>query len=366
LGTSSLVTLPNFTAPFRLLPNTVRNLVNNTLIYAITSPIKTSLGFVGMIGLVLIAMNFNTIFKNTNPASLNVKSSEERIDIFTKNGKLLFSLNYDSPDGMDIQNLENAFNVKRAVIADLNNDGKNEVAAILHNMAPGYEGIDKLNVFDYKGEFLFAVKNGRSIKFENTAFDDQFETTALIVHDFDGDGLKEIYMLSTHRNSPAVVTKLSNEGRWIGEYWHYGWFWGFNKIKLGGKEGILLCGINDMDSTNRFPVISFIDPKQIKGFMQSSQTKGFDNFVPLKEINYKYFPIITPGKEGNYKPRINNLLNTDNNSFIKVSYFLNHSEALGDIYIDKNFNSYDIKVIDQYKAKFGALQQKELELFLKK
>lgn len=366
LGTNSLVTRPNFIPAFHFLPNSVKNLINNFLIYIITRPVKSSLNLVVIAGLLYISFNFDTLFKSSNPFKFNVRSASERVDFYNNQGDSLYSLRYDLIEGYDVSNLENTFNIEMSALTDLNNDGKNEFITILHNADNGEIGIDKLHVYRSNGDLLYSKKIGRNVGYGNNVFDAQFENKAVIVDDFDKDGSKEIYVLSRHRNSPVVVTKMDNNGNWVGEYWHYGWFWGFNKIKLGQQEGILLCGINDKDSSKRYPIISFIDPTKIKGQMQSSQTLGFESFTPLNEINYKYFPIITPQAKGIYKPRINNMLNTDNQNFVNVVYYFNAFDALGDITLDKDFNINGIKIIDAYTSKFGEFPKADLDLLLKK
>lgn len=340
LSTKSLSIKPFFgdnKHPGTLLPKTI---IGKTYFLIRTYPVKSGLSLVAAIAIFLLGLNYKSITRDTNPAYLITNDSLKVLQIYNQSNEKLFELPFTLFGSGEH---EISYNVKLSCVDDLRQEGKKQIISIVPGLLNSVLYSDTIKVFNYNAQLIKKAKIGRSVKYDGKELADNFNAFSLIVDDFDKDGQKEIYVGAQSLNSPYVLIKLDNNLNVLGEYWHYGHFWGMNKVKVGDKTGILLCGLNDLEKSKEYPVLAFIDPIGLNGIYQSENTPVFNDLKLYREIYYKKIPRSSISDSIRQKPRMHCLISLGNNE-LKVSYGLaglSNSSNYGKLILTLN-NNFDI------------------------
>lgn len=338
--------------PGTFLPKTI---IGKTYYLIRTNPVKSGLSLVAAIAVFLFGLNYKTITKDTNPAFLISNDSLKVLQIYNQSNEELLELPFSHVGAGEH---EISYNVKLSTIDDISNGRKNEIISIVPGLHNSQLFTDTIKVIDHLGQLINKAKIGRSIICSDKELDDKFNAFALIVDDFDKDGNKEIYVGAQSFNSPYVLIKMDKNLNVIGEYWHHGHFWGMNKVTISEKTGILLCGLNDLESGKEYPVLSFIDPVQLNGTYQSENTPVFNDLPLFSETIYKKIPRTWISDSIKQKPRIHRLISVDSKG-LKVSYgfaSLSNSAKYGKLILtlNNNFDIVDVNGDDTYKRVWGS------------
>lgn len=354
LSTKSLSIKPVFgenKAAGRLLPKTI---IGKTYYLIRTNPVKSGLSLVAAIAIFLFGLNYKTITKDVNPAFLISNDSLKMLQIYNQSNEKLFELPFTHFGAFQH---ENSYNVKLSSIDDIINGSKNEIISIVPGLQDSQIYTDTIKVIDHLGHLINKAKIGRSVIYNGKELTDKFNAFALIVDDFNKDGEKEIYVGAQSYNSPYVLVKFDKNLRVLGEYWHHGHFWGMNKVTIANKTGIMLCGLNDLESGKEYPVLSFIDPNKLNGIYQSENTPVFKDLPLFSETIYKKIPRSWISDSIKQKPRIHRLISFDGNG-LKVSYgfaSLSNSAKYGKLILtlNNNFDIVDVIGDDTFKRVWG-------------
>ncbi len=319
--------------------------------FALHKPIVAGTSLIAAALIIAFAFNWQYIFRDTKPNYFEYDEAHSILEVFNKKNEKLYGLHYTFWDS--IMKLESLYKIKYSVLTDLDKDGKMEVVTIVPNInninEPNY-----LKVFDESGILKFSRKVGRDIIYNGENYISDFPVLqGILVDDFDGDGKKEIFVGARHRNSPYLLSKFDDKGILVGEYWHYGHFWGMNEIDINndGKKEIFLCGADDKVEKASFVIF---DPLKMNRKDQQIFSDANDEAVikemtiDSKELDAKY----------NNKPRFLNLIIEDKNSFSIFYAYDNSSTYEGvDVTFDKSTFNFSVKPTDFMKQKFEFLRK---------
>jgi hypothetical protein len=259
--------------------------------FARRHPVVAGVGSFGFLaGLALLAST--TILsppKDENPVRLQNLDNEQTLLIFNSSSEKLWSLHHTNAatPTTDWNQL--------AQLIDLDNDGRNELVTTLRLLEDAQESNPVLRVFDYKKSLLYGKKDfSQPFGYLDRTYSPDFGASALLT----GSPLRmqppEIIVLAKNPRSPCYIARLDAKTSTIGEYWHFGWLYGFSFIDTDGDslQEIVAWGENNTeDSTGReYSAIVVLDPRKIVGKGKSLLSPGFDMPFASAELCYVRLP----------------------------------------------------------------------------
>lgn len=261
--------------------------------FARKHPIKTTIGSFGLAAVMAIAGMFVTplITKDTNPSYIFPNTTSDRLEVCNRQGDILWKLPV-----MDLRKeveKMTTFGIPRMVIYDLDGDGENEVVTT-YKFPSDTTDLQKLRILDGDMKSIREIGFTRSFKYQDRTYTPFFNPSSLTIQPTGPNNSPEIYVSAGNvGRSPSFLTRLTNRGEIVGEYWHFGSFM-IHPIR-NDKEGqlsLLLTGVNDQDDLIKpnFPFVALLDPKKIIGTSSSSATPGFIIPRTNSEIWYLRFP----------------------------------------------------------------------------
>ena len=173
--------------------------------------------FVAMAGLALLG---NLLLKapgimDRNPAHIHYNIGSNKVEILNQHDQMLWNLM--SKDVGSIEAGESETGSPKTAIADINNDGLNEVLTTLWTPEDALRTEIPLRVYDGKGGILFSVQLEKQIKYLNRNYPNTWGADRVIVGKIDASGQKQIICSFGSGRSPVVITRLDSKGNVIGE-----------------------------------------------------------------------------------------------------------------------------------------------------
>jgi hypothetical protein len=237
--------------------------------------------------------------KDRNPAEVFFDSQKKQYKILNKQREELWALNWFGDGNYTSSDVE-----KSTKIADLDNDGKNEVITVAFYLDSDPTDKNVMKIYNADGTLRLKKKYGKTMIYNKQIITNDFTLRNLLVEDFDGDGIKEFYIGMANNHSPYALLKIDQDGNTIGEFWHYGHYWEFYATSFGSKhKQIILCGISDVDSLQR-AIITIINPNKLSGICQSSSSPHFGFSFTSAEQSTIEFPRTVIDDKFQTKPRV--------------------------------------------------------------
>jgi len=187
------------------------------------------LPFIGAAAIALFLLSRDELFRK-EPADFAIRGSV--LSILDEENKILWR--YDT----GLENLcaeevyRSHFQFRRSdrgaqlpylLIKDLNQDDRREVLFSLQTQDEMREG--EVLCFDWKGRPLWQFKAGRRMKYGDKTYSGDYRIHGILAEDLDGDGQREVIVVSVHRPSwPCQLALLDARGNLKGEYWNTGYF----------------------------------------------------------------------------------------------------------------------------------------------
>jgi hypothetical protein len=242
-----------------------------------------------------VVFALSTTQYDVNPAIAYYKTDQDLVEIRNKENKNLWEIaSYGLLDQTKRAAERNSF---PTVLADLNGDGRNEILTVL--TGSGLRSPVEMRVFDYRGNILYKEGFRRAFQYLERTYSQGFDAIGVVVRRFADGRHPEIFVLSCHEmHSPCFVTRFDNQGNILGEFWHFGQFWGMYlaDVEHSGTARLVLVGLNDTPDTvgapmgMRFPVALVIDPEKIVGTTKSVLSPGYHMTRSDAELYYVRFP----------------------------------------------------------------------------
>lgn len=293
------------------------------------------LGFstLGIVAILLIAIMRESKPSDSNPAYLSVDPGKRMFEVRNREGEILWRkfIEGDWSPGEKDQYANDL-----AVLADLDGDGKKEIVTILFSAVGPDSTKDCVQAYDAEGKLILNTKLGGPFIFRGERFSPVFTTRGLLVDTFGPNGETEIIVGIAHRHSPFAIIRLNSKGVVLGEYWHYGHFFGIRSGSLDGgrKKVLVLSGLNDEIGAG---VISVVDPSTIVGERQSTVSNGYQWKKSNSELYYIRFPRTELDRFTKYKPRVTSPVWQSKEEYIFA--YLNPAGTVFNYGIDYSFDS---------------------------
>jgi hypothetical protein len=254
-------------------------------------PVASSMVTLGLI--VLGLYSFNTVQKKgeENPVSYQYNTESNCIAVYNKNDVKLWEKRLRIGVGPVIE-MEKGYSLNRTVIADIDQDGLNEVI-ILSTLATEEPSFSKVKIFDAQGKIKKEIQPPfQTIRYISKKYDTEYNPSTVL---FGGNQQKNFYISYENGRSPSIIARYDGQGKIVGTFKHFGQLSGmlFYDVDHDGKNELILNGINDTeDETKRsFAVTVILDPDKITGDCESSATKGFGLPSSSAELYYIRYPI---------------------------------------------------------------------------
>jgi hypothetical protein len=278
----------NETFTFPMQPSGKRYLAR-FLYFVYRHPISAAIGGFALIAILVGGINFAvTSFKDKNPDSVHYNLQEEMLDVYNKNGELIWRLPTVEGTSGIVKVMEQNGGI-HSVVQDLDGNGKKEVITILKLKGNEIKKVDAIHIFSANKELLREIQLNTAIEFQGTKYFDEFSPTQFFIDNSKYDLKKEFYVIWRCNRSPTVLTRIDQYGNIIGQYWHFGVISGMEIYHLDSDENrrIILFGRNDSNEKNGefIPIISVIDPSKIFGNNEASASRGF-GFMPTQAERY--------------------------------------------------------------------------------
>jgi hypothetical protein len=255
-------------------------------------PVASSMLSVCVLGLVLLLLKTNGVFKDTNPDRAKLNESLGGLVVYNKGDEILWQIPQVLTKVIALD--ESVRRTYHSCIGDLDGDGRNEVVTTLP-MANEEVRMKYLRAFDSNRTIKLQVEfSGIDVSFRGQGYDATFAPLFPFILSYSNRKDKEILVAASNGRSPMFVTRLDNHGTKLGRVWHYGVLGSQYLVDLDGdgNKEFILCGASDVDEKRTGPgaVIVVIDPRKIVGETESSATRGFGLTLTDCELYYILIP----------------------------------------------------------------------------
>jgi hypothetical protein len=262
--------------------------------------VSLGLSTIGIVIILLVAIMRDSKPVDSNPAYLSVDSGRHLFEVQNREDEILWTRFIE---GDWSPSLKDQFGNDLALVVDLNGDGRKEIVTTLFSVVGPDSLRNCVQAFDAEGKLILNTRLGGPFLYKGESFSSVFTTRGLLVDNFGPNGEMEIIVGIAHRHSPYAVVRLNPKGEVLGEYWHYGHFFGIRSADFvgSGKKGVVLCGRNDEINAG---VIAVLDPSKIVGKTQATISEGYASEKSEAELYYIRFPKTELDKLSNFKPRV--------------------------------------------------------------
>lgn len=186
------------------------------------------------------------------------------------------------------------------VMKDIDKDGRVEVLLALKTQDEFNEG--RLLCFNDRGKLIWEFSAGRELPFGGAVYARDYRIQGFDLHDFDGDGLPEIFFVAYHKpDFPCQLGVLNVAGELVREYWNSGYFSDivYADIDEDGREEILAAGINNEYGKGCLAVfapdrISGSSPQLISDFTCKNLAPGSERYYilfPRTDVDLVDYPV---------------------------------------------------------------------------
>lgn len=315
-------------------------------------PVTSSMFMLGFVALCFISIN--TIQKKfeANPWYYDYSVSNNSVEVFDKNDVKLWEKRVDGVV-VSLKDLEKAYSFYRTLIADIDNNGRNEVI-ILSSLTADSTTSFKPKVFDGRGSLVNTYTIPfQKIQFKSKQYETEFMASSVV---FGGNKQKNVFVVYENGRSPVIIVRYDEHGNILGTYWHYGQIISmiFFDVDLDGNDELILSGINDTeDETKRsFATTIIIDPDRMIQNREGSATKGFGYPSSDAELYYIRFPnpeimqlTTTNLMATNSNKNVDKYLRVLNRSYseqlsVAVEYFFDSTLTVNEVKFDSQTLNY--------------------------
>lgn len=250
-------------------------------------PVRTSVGFLAILAMVLGVNYRSKIWKDPNPAS--GRGLRDSLIVFNKDGEELWStwIGYRA----DLNFIPDWFTVDNwIVVRDLTGDGMNEVVCCLA-LRPDSSRRNYMGSWSRDGSIRWEYEFRREVAVGGVSLVDDFRFLGMVVDRFEPDAGDEIIGVVEHPLSPlrAIVTLDALTGREEGVFWHYGNVIQF-KAAEAGRDGLKDFYFSGYNETYRSVFLGVLDPRFVAGSGPSEGSNPIDGAGPGTEKFYVLFP----------------------------------------------------------------------------
>lgn len=174
-------------------------------------------------------------------------------------------------------------------ILDINGDQRKETLFSLQTADDLNGGL--LFCYNDQGQELWQFRSGKPIRYGSSFRPNDYRIKGFEAYDVNGDGFKEIIVISIHRPDwPTQLALLSTQGELIGEYWNSGHLndYVFHDLDGDSKPELIIAGTNNEYQKGCLIVLN---PADISG--GSPQTKyefASSDLERGSELYYVLFP----------------------------------------------------------------------------
>lgn len=189
------------------------------------------------------------------PASWTIEDGA--LAVFGADGKRLWTHRFDMPLVDAAYQHATTLGDTSFEAVDLDGDGTREVV-FLFRSEPGAH--NRLWVFEADGKVRFTSQEVRPVTFGEKRYDPPFGMSRFLVT-ADADGRKAVWLGRIHNTwFPAVVQKLSADGRLEGEYWQDGHINLLGAADMQGRQVVLVGGTSNDLSGATLAVLDAANP----------------------------------------------------------------------------------------------------------
>jgi hypothetical protein len=260
-------------------------------------PLRLLIPTAGLAALILAAV-WIAAPRDSSPADFRIEGSA--LIVLNKKGSVLWSYDTGLSNLKEESYYRARFQVKTLspdeevrfpllLMSDLNRDGRTEVVFALKTRNEFKEG--RILCFSDRGKVLWDFPAGRELRFGDSLYARDYRIAGLDLHDFDGDGLPELFYIAHHKpDYPCQLGVLDAKGRLIGEYWNSGYFSDvvFLDIDGDGRDDVLAAGLDNEYGKGCLAVFA---PDRIAGSSpQLNPAYTAREIGPGSELYYILFP----------------------------------------------------------------------------
>lgn len=276
-----------FAPPVPYRPST---LVGKFRTFVTRHPVAAGAGSFAAVGALAILMSsgLGKLWHDKNPSTFINNVALQRLEVYNRRQELLWDLKV--PDIAEDQVIEHDRNVKRTIIADLDNSGRSEVLTALSPLGFGPKQGGHLRIYDGEKNNRLDLPFDADVRYLGRAYSPYFNPVAMEVLGTGSSGEKEIFVLTENLGrSPSALYRLDHDAETIGRYWHFGSLQCMYRDESGR---LVIGGKNDTEDTTLggYPMIAVIDPAKIVGERKSIACPGYRMDVSDAEIYYIQLP----------------------------------------------------------------------------
>lgn len=240
--------------------------------------------------------NFSSkdVITDKNPSYPHINPNNATIEIYNKENQLLWFVSTRITNQISQTDLERL--TQQIIISDLDGDKNNEVITTLQ-IGGGPFSKHPVTIFSSSGKLIREINFSEKVQFRGAKYQDTFGANELICEDFEGNGKKEIIVMTNGGRSPNILNRLTKDGSVLGQYFHFG-VAQIAVINIHGKRRILYFGQNNVDEPDSlsYAVLCVLDPLKIVEKAEASDSRGFG----LQVSNAEIFMIRFPFSDMNY------------------------------------------------------------------
>jgi hypothetical protein len=225
-----------------------------------------------------------------NPAYVSLNSEAQCMEVYDAANQLAWTL--PSKMTYSYADQERDIGTSATIVYDLDRDGRNEVLSAISPLGAGESSRSSVSYISSSGDIIKRVELGRSFKYADRLFADDFATSGLAIVTINQNPV--VVATLHHFRSPTAVISLDAQGKLLGEYWHYGRLLGPYSAASAefGPNALVLTGSNDVGDTEGrdFPIAVVVDAGKLQGVRQGTESSGFGYPVSEAEIYKIRFP----------------------------------------------------------------------------
>jgi hypothetical protein len=250
-------------------------------------PVRTSVGVLAILAM-LVGVNFkNKIWKDTNP--VGGKGLNDSLKVFNSEGEFLWGtwIGYR----YDLNFIPDWFRVDNWIVArDVDHDGRNEVFCCIC-LRPDSTEQTYMASWSFDGEPRWQYEFHRDMAFGGKPLRDDYRSLGMVVDRYDPGAGDDIMLVVEHRLAPvrAVVRVDALTGEERGVFWNYGTIIEFAARDMDGdgRKDFHFSGYNEEYQSS---FLGVLDTRFVSGAGPAGKGEFPDSVGPGTEKYYLLFP----------------------------------------------------------------------------